>query len=118
VGFDVMLLAGMAATAVLGLLRRRAVVIPALVTAVLLVCDAWFDVSLDLGTSGVWASSLLAVFVELPMAAFLFHRAYTLLRLLWEPREPGTVVVGPAAQVSPTTAAADHSPRADHLVSR
>jgi hypothetical protein len=92
VGFDVMLLTAMAATAVLGLLRRRAVIIPALVTAVLLVCDAWFDVSLDLGTSGVWTSAALAVFVELPMAAFLFRKAYTLLRLQWEPREPSGVV--------------------------
>ncbi|WP_174501570.1 hypothetical protein [Streptacidiphilus melanogenes] len=92
VGFDVMLLGGMATTAVLGLLRRRAVVIPALVTAVLLVCDAWFDVSLDLGTSGVWTSSALAVFVELPMAAFLFRKAYTLLRLQWGPPEPKPIV--------------------------
>lgn len=83
VGFDAMLLAAMAATAVLGRRRRPTVVIPALITAVLLVCDAWFDVSLDLGTSGVWTSAALAVFVELPMAAFLFHRAHGLLRLQW-----------------------------------
>lgn len=83
VGFDAMLLAAMAATAVLGRRRRPSVVIPALATAVLLVCDAWFDVSLDLGTSGVWTSAALAVFVELPMAAFLFHRAHGLLRLQW-----------------------------------
>ncbi|TDU01908.1 hypothetical protein EDD99_0290 [Streptomyces sp. 846.5] len=83
VGFDAMLLAAMAATAVLGRRRSPSVVIPALVTAVLLVCDAWFDVSLDLGTSGVWTSVALALFVELPMAAFLFHRAHGLLRLQW-----------------------------------
>jgi hypothetical protein len=81
VGFGVLLLAGMAATAVLDGLHRRLVVIPALVTAVLLVCDAWFDVSLDLGTSGVWTSAALAVFVELPMAVFLFRKAYALLRV-------------------------------------
>jgi hypothetical protein len=105
VGFDVMLLAGMAATAVLGLLRRRAVIIPALATAVLLVCDAWFDVSLDLGTSGVWTSAVLAVFVELPMAAFLFRKAYTLLRLQWEPRESSTIVDRSADLADPHVAA-------------
>jgi hypothetical protein len=96
VGFDVMLLAAMAATAVLGRRRRRTVVIPALVTAVLLVCDAWFDVSLALGTSGVWTSLGLAVFVELPMAGFLFHRAHSLLRLH---RDTGhqTAATAPAA---------------------
>ena len=84
VGFDVMLLAAMAATAVLGMRRRRTVVIPALVTAVLLVCDAWFDIALDVGTPGMWTSAALAVFVELPMAGFLFRKAYSLLRRQWE----------------------------------
>jgi hypothetical protein len=88
VGFDALLLVSLAATALLGWRRRRAVVIPGLVTAVLLVCDAWFDVSLDFGTPDVWASAALALFAELPMAAFLFHRVYALLRLQWAPGGP------------------------------
>jgi hypothetical protein len=83
VGFDALLLLAFAATAVLAWRRHRAVVIPALGTAVLLVCDAWFDVSLDIGTPDLWVSAALALFVELPMAGFLFHRAYGLLRMLW-----------------------------------
>jgi hypothetical protein len=79
VGFDIMLLIALATTAILGKRRHRAVVIPALATAVLLVCDAWFDVSLEFGTSAVWASAALAVFVELPMAAFIVHRMYKLM---------------------------------------
>lgn len=88
VGFDILLLIALGATAVLGRRRHRAVVIPALSSAVLLVCDAWFDVSLALGTPAVWASAALAVFVELPMAVFLFHRMYKLLRLQWTPLPP------------------------------
>jgi hypothetical protein len=67
--------------------RHRAVVIPALAAAVLLVCDAWFDVSLEFGTPAVWVSAALAVFVELPMAAFLVQRTHVLLRLQWTPQQ-------------------------------
>lgn len=83
VGFDILLLTALGTTAVLGMRRHRAVVMPALAAAVLLVCDAWFDVSLEFGTSAVWASAALAVFVELPMAAFLVQRAHMVLRLQW-----------------------------------
>jgi hypothetical protein len=88
VGFDIMLLATFAATMVLGIRRHRAAAIPALATAVLLVCDAWFDVSLAIGTSDVWASAALAVFVELPIAAYIFQRAHKILRLQWASRQP------------------------------
>ncbi|MER6125844.1 hypothetical protein ABT173_25090 [Streptomyces sp. NPDC001795] len=87
VGFDILLLSAFVATAVLGLRRHRAAVIPALATAVLLVCDAWFDVSLAFGTPGVWASAALAVFVELPTAVYIFRRVHSLLRLQWTPRQ-------------------------------
>ncbi|MFJ3309999.1 hypothetical protein ACIPSA_44755 [Streptomyces sp. NPDC086549] len=88
IGFNTLLVAAFAATAVLGVRRHHAAVIPALATAVLLVCDAWFDVSLAFGTPGVWASAGLAVFVELPIAAYIFRRAYKLLRLQLSLRQP------------------------------
>ncbi|GAA3825647.1 hypothetical protein [Streptomyces chiangmaiensis] len=94
VGFDILLLTALGATAVLGKRRHRAVVIPALSSAVLLVCDAWFDVSLALGTPAVWASAALAVFVELPMAAFLFHRMYGLLGRQWTSQPTGDTAGG------------------------
>jgi len=81
VGFDVLLLASLAATAVLAWRRHRAALMTSVATAVLLVCDAWFDVSLDFGTPAVWASAALAVFVELPIAAFLLRRVYGLIQL-------------------------------------
>ncbi|MET7355149.1 hypothetical protein [Streptomyces mirabilis] len=67
VGFDALLMVAMAATALLGWLRHRTVTVSATTTAVLLICDAWFDVSLAFGTSGVWLSAVLAACVELPL---------------------------------------------------
>lgn len=81
VGFDILLLLAMAATAVLGWRRHRAVVVAAVSTGALLVCDAWFDVSLALGTPGVWWSAALAVFVELPLAAFLIRKVLGMMSL-------------------------------------
>ncbi|WP_199791417.1 hypothetical protein [Streptomyces sp. 142MFCol3.1] len=100
VGFDVLLLTALTTTAVLAKRRHRAVVMPALASAVLLVCDAWFDVSLSLGTPAVWGSLAFAVCAELPMAAFLFHRTHALLRRQWAPRQP---VDGDARQATEAT---------------
>lgn len=70
VGFDVLLLVMLAATAVLALLRRKALVLTAFATGVLLVCDAWFDV-MTAHAGDRSRSVLLAVLVELPLAALL-----------------------------------------------
>jgi hypothetical protein len=76
VGFDFMLLVSLTTTVVLTWRRSRAAIIPGLATAVLLICDAWFDISLDLGTSGAWQSVASAVLIEVPLAILIFHRAY------------------------------------------
>ncbi|MEU6348609.1 hypothetical protein ABZ896_04705 [Streptomyces sp. NPDC047072] len=81
VGFDVLLVLAMAATAVLGWRRHRAVVVAAVATGTLLACDAWFDVSLALGTPDVWFSVALAVCVELPLAAFLIRKVLGMMAL-------------------------------------
>jgi hypothetical protein len=70
VGFDVALVLGLAATALMAWRGRPAVIFPALVTATLLVCDAWFDTT-TAQRSDVLVSALSAVLVELPMAAVL-----------------------------------------------
>jgi len=80
-GFDVLLLFAMAGTAYLGWRRRQAVIVGAVVTATLLVCDAWFDIALDLGTRDIWMSAASAVFVELPLAAFFVRRAQLIVQL-------------------------------------
>jgi hypothetical protein len=89
VGFDILLLLMMALTAYFGWRRRQAVIATAVVTGTLLVCDAWFDISLDLGTSGIWTSLASAVFIELPLAFFLFSRARLLIKLTVQLVVPG-----------------------------
>jgi hypothetical protein len=67
-GFDVMLLATLAATAFFALRRSRYLSMVATATAVLLVVDAWFDLMTT--PSGQLAQSIvLAAVVELPLAA-------------------------------------------------
>src|SRR6476469_9452831 len=80
VGFDVLLLVMMVATAVLGYLRRQLLVLTAFATAVLLVCDAWFDVMTAHGDDRV-LSIITAVLVELPFAALLVTGSFQILRL-------------------------------------
>jgi hypothetical protein len=70
VGFDVALVIGLAWTAWMAWRARPAVIFPALVSATLLVCDAWFDTT-TAQRSDVLVSALSAVLLELPMAAVL-----------------------------------------------
>ncbi|HEY4397722.1 MAG TPA: hypothetical protein VGO28_08615 [Acidimicrobiia bacterium] len=82
VGFDVALVAALAATAWCTLKRRQAVLMVLLVSGVLLVCDAWFDVVLSWGSSELVASILTAALVELPLAVLFFATYHRLLRAL------------------------------------
>ncbi|MGO4752206.1 hypothetical protein AB4212_26960 [Streptomyces sp. 2MCAF27] len=88
VGFDVMLLASLAAAGVAVWLRRQALVPLSFVAATLLVCDAWFDISLSWGKDDVWWSLASAALFELPLAALLIARARRVLkisaRLAWQ----------------------------------
>lgn len=81
VGFDILLLLALAGTVVAAMLRRQIVVMLAVFTATLLLCDAWFDIVLDWGTSDVWASLASAAFVEVPLALFLLSRVRKLVRV-------------------------------------
>ena len=80
VGFDLLLVAMLAATAVLGWLRRQLVVLTSFATGVLLVCDAWFDVMTAHGDDRIW-SVVTALLVELPLAAVLVLAATRVMRL-------------------------------------
>jgi hypothetical protein len=92
IGFDFVLVSFMAATAVLGWLRRQLVVLPAFTTGVLLICDAWFDI-LTAGPGQMWISVLTAVLANLPLAVLLLTGALRILRVtatrLWL-LDPGT----------------------------
>jgi len=81
VGFDILLLSAFAVTGWAFWRGRQIVIACLLVTGTLLCCDAWFDVILDLGTSGIWESAASAVLIELPLAFLMFRAARRLIRL-------------------------------------
>lgn len=81
VGFDFALLAAFAATAWASLRERQVLIICLTVTGTLLICDAWFDVILDLGTRDIWMSVASAVFAELPLAFMMLTAARLLVRM-------------------------------------
>ena len=81
VGFDVLLLAMLLLTAVLGLRRRPLAVLTGFATGLLLVCDAWFDV-MTADADDIVLSLVTAVVVELPLAALLVTGSLQRLRLL------------------------------------
>jgi hypothetical protein len=78
VGFDILLLLLVVATAVLGILRRQMVMLTAFATGVLLICDAWFDWMTSNRADVGWAT-VTALFVELPLAVLLITEACRLL---------------------------------------
>jgi hypothetical protein len=80
IGFDILLVAFMLATATLGYLRRQLLLPAAFTTGVLLICDAWFDL-MTAGPKDLWLSMITALLIELPLAIFMIFGAQRLLRL-------------------------------------
>ncbi|MET7418824.1 hypothetical protein [Dactylosporangium sp. NPDC005555] len=80
VGFDLVLAAALAGTAWAAVRRRQVVLLTAIVSATLLVCDAWFDIMTAAGPDR-WISLGTALLAELPLAAWLFYIAHHLIRL-------------------------------------
>lgn len=80
-GFDALELIALGMTAYYGWRGRQALVGTAIAAATLLICDAWFDITLNLGTPDIWWSLGSAAFIELPLAFFLINRVSLLLRL-------------------------------------
>ncbi len=93
IGFDCVLITSMAATAVLGWLRRELVILPGFTTGVLLICDAWFDI-MTAEPHQVWLSVLTAALINVPLAAIMITGAVRIVRLtaarLWflDPETP------------------------------
>ena len=79
VGFDVVLIVMFAATALLGLLRRQLVVLAAFTSGILLLCDAWFDITTANGHDRP-VSIASAVLAEGPIAVLLITSALRLIR--------------------------------------
>ncbi|MGW7243842.1 hypothetical protein [Streptomyces sp. NPDC054804] len=99
VGFDVLLIMALASTALPAWRRSRSVILYAHATAVLLICDPWFDISLDAGTEDVWMAGGLALVAEVPLADFLIYRAHSLIALL--PWPPAHTAAGATARSRP-----------------
>jgi len=81
VGLDVAELAAFAATAWAAWHQRQIVIFFMILTGTLLLCDAWFDVALDYGSSGFVTSILSAALAELPLAFLLFAGARRLVKV-------------------------------------
>jgi hypothetical protein len=96
VGLDIAELLGFAATAWAAWHQRQIVIFFMIITGTLLLCDAWFDLALDYGSSGFIASILSAVLVELPLAFLLFAGARRLVRVTVETIMELSGVNGPA----------------------
>jgi hypothetical protein len=91
VGFDILLVVFMLATAVLGYLRRQLLMLAAFTSGVLLICDAWFDL-MTAGPRDLWLSVTTALLIEVPLAIFMITGALRIVRLtmmrLWK-MDPG-----------------------------
>jgi hypothetical protein len=81
VGFDVAELVAFAMVAWAAWRGKQLLIVCLIVTSTLLLCDAWFDLTLDWGTRGFDFSLFSALVAEVPMAALMIFGARRLLRL-------------------------------------
>ena len=81
VGLDIAELLGFAATAWAAWHQRQVVIFCMIMTGTLLLCDAWFDLALNYGSSGFTASLLSALLAEIPLAFVMFAAARRLVRV-------------------------------------
>jgi hypothetical protein len=83
--------------------RHRPVVAPALfASAILLGCDAWFDLTLSLGSRGWTTSALLAGGVEIPFAVVLCSLALRINRPMRQAPRARTTSSGGASTSTPS----------------
>lgn len=81
VGFDTAELLALAAVAWTAWRGKQLLIVCLIVSATLMCCDAWFDLTLDWGTPAFSFSLMSALFAELPLAAMMTIGARRLLRL-------------------------------------
>ncbi len=80
VGFDVALIAALALSAWTVWRRRQLALVALTVTATLVVCDMWFDLSLSWGTPDQTTAIFSALLAELPLLFVLLVSLATMLR--------------------------------------
>ncbi|HEY2578278.1 MAG TPA: hypothetical protein VGI74_18390, partial [Streptosporangiaceae bacterium] len=81
VGFDIAELLALASVAWTAWRGKQLLIVCMIVSATLMCCDAWFDLTLDWGTRAFSFSLMSALFAELPLAAMMILGARRLLRL-------------------------------------
>jgi hypothetical protein len=81
VGLDVAELVSFAAVCWAAWHQRQIVIFLMVITGTLLVCDAWFDLTLNYGSSDFAASVVSAVVAEFPLAFVMFASARRLIRV-------------------------------------
>jgi len=101
VGFDILLLIFITATAVLGFLQHQLLTHFAFSTGVLLICDAWFDL-MTARRGDIVTSVLTAVFGELPLAAVFIGATLRIVRLQLPPFSRGLFPLGLLRSRQPT----------------
>ena len=119
VNFDVLLLVAFALTAWALWRQRQVVILLLMLTGTMLCCDAWFDVTTLLKTSGFWLSLASAVFAELPLALLAFAGARRLLKATVEatlrvPAAAGGRVPAAAGGRAPAAAGPSSRPSLRH----
>jgi hypothetical protein len=80
IGFDMLLVAFMVATAIFGYLRRQVLLFAAFTSGVLLICDAWFDL-MTAGPNDLGLSVVTALLIEVPLGIFMIRGAQRIMRL-------------------------------------
>ena len=94
-GFDIGLCVALGVTAWCALRERALLIIALVVSATLLVCDAWFDVVTSIGTDDQMMTLLTALAIELPLAfyfALLTRRVLVTAIRLSRPEYAGTAL--------------------------
>ncbi|MFI5712871.1 hypothetical protein [Kribbella sp. NPDC051620] len=93
VGFDILLMVMLTATAIAGWRRRQLVFPTAFASGVLLICDAWFDVMTSQPGNDLLQAVLSALLIELPLAIAFIAGPLRLMRIVATRHglvEPGT----------------------------
>jgi hypothetical protein len=80
VGFNIALITVLGFATWAAYYQRQILVAASIVAATLIICDAWFDVIMSLGTSDQLLSIITAVFVEIPLAVFFILLARRIMR--------------------------------------
>ncbi|MGH3159901.1 MAG: hypothetical protein ACRDNF_25455 [Streptosporangiaceae bacterium] len=81
VGLDIAELLALGSVAWAAWRGKQLLIVAMIVTATLMCCDAWFDLTLDWGTRAFSFSLLSAIFAEVPIAVMMILGARRLLRL-------------------------------------